>query len=243
MATTLRTQSPARPAESFDSLNPATSEVIATFGVFGEDDVAQTVERAQEAASWWADLPWAERRTRLLAWKSYLTRYIGRLAELVHTETGKPLADAQLEILLAIVHIDWAAKHARRVLGPRRVRSGLVAINQASSVEYHPLGVVGVIGPWNYPVFTPMGSIAYALAAGNAVVFKPSEFTPATGTWLADSLASVIPDHPVLQVITGFGETGQHLARSGVDKIAFTGSSRTARKVMAACAENLTPMV
>ena len=84
MATTLRTQGPARPAESFDSLNPATSEVIATFGVFTEDDVAQTVERAREAASWWASLSWAERRTRLLAWKSYLTRYIGRLAELVH---------------------------------------------------------------------------------------------------------------------------------------------------------------
>ena len=65
------------------------------------------------------------------------------------------MADAQLEILLAIVHIDWAAKNARKVLGPRRVRSGLVAINQAAMLEYQPLGVVGVIGPWNYPVFTP----------------------------------------------------------------------------------------
>ena len=90
----------------------------------------ETVERAHEAASWWAGLSWTERRTRLLAWKSYLTRYIGRLAELVHTETGKPLADAQLEILLAIVHIDWAARNARKVLGPRRVRRGLVAINR-----------------------------------------------------------------------------------------------------------------
>jgi acyl-CoA reductase-like NAD-dependent aldehyde dehydrogenase len=243
MATTLRTQSPARPAESFDSLNPATSEVIATFGVFGEDDVAQTVERAQEAASWWAGLPWAERRTRLLAWKSYLTRYIGRLAELVHTETGKPLADAQLEILLAIVHIDWAARNARKVLRPRRVRPGLVAINMAATLEYQPLGVVGVIGPWNYPVFTPMGSIAYALAAGNAVVFKPSELTPAVGEWLVNSFAEVVPEQPVLQLITGAGQTGEFLARSAVNKIAFTGSAATAKKVMAACAENLTPMV
>jgi acyl-CoA reductase-like NAD-dependent aldehyde dehydrogenase len=243
MATTLRTQSPARPAESFDSLNPATSEVIATFGVFGEDDVAQTVQRAQEAASWWASLPWAERRTRLLAWKSYLTRYIGRLAELVHTETGKPLADAQLEILLAIVHIDWAARNARRVLRPRRVRPGLVAINMAATLEYQPLGVVGVIGPWNYPVFTPMGSIAYALAAGNAVVFKPSELTPAVGEWLVNSFAEVVPEQPVLQLITGAGQTGEFLARSAVNKIAFTGSAATAKKVMAACAENLTPMV
>ena len=243
MATTLRTHSPARPAESFDSLNPATSEVIATFGVFSEDDVAQTVERAHEAASWWASLSWAERRTRLLAWKSYLTRYIGRLAELVHTETGKPLADAQLEILLAIVHIDWAARNARKVLRPRRVRPGLVAINQAATLEYQPLGVVGVIGPWNYPVFTPMGSIAYALAAGNAVVFKPSELTPAVGEWLVNSFAEVVPEQPVLQLITGAGQTGEFLARSAVNKIAFTGSAATAKKVMAACAENLTPMV
>jgi acyl-CoA reductase-like NAD-dependent aldehyde dehydrogenase len=243
MVTTLRTQSPARPAESFDSLNPATSEVIATFGVFSEDDVARTVEQAHEAASWWAGLSWAERRTRLLAWKSYLIRYIGRLAELVHTETGKPLADAQLEILLAIVHIDWAARNARKVLRPRRVRPGLVAINMAATLEYQPLGVVGVIGPWNYPVFTPMGSIAYALAAGNAVVFKPSELTPAVGEWLVNSFAEVVPEQPVLQLITGAGQTGEFLARSTVNKIAFTGSAATAKKVMAACAENLTPMV
>src|SRR5262249_20898198 len=172
-----------------------------------------------------------------------LTRYIMRLAELVHLETGKPVADAQLEILLAIVHIDWAAKNARKVLGPRRVRSGIVAINQAATVEYQPLGVVGVIGPWNYPVFTPMGSIAYALAAGNAVVFKPSEFTPAVGDWLVSSFAEIVPDQPVLQLVTGLGETGSFLPRSAVDKIAFTGSARTARKVMAACAESLTPLV
>jgi acyl-CoA reductase-like NAD-dependent aldehyde dehydrogenase len=243
MVTTLRTQGPARPAQTFDTLNPATSEVIATFPVFGEAEVAETVERAHQAASWWAGLPAKDRQTRLLAWKSHIIRYIGRLAELVHAETGKPLADAQLEILLAVVHVDWAARNARRVLRPRRVRSGLVAINQSATLEYQPLGVVGVIGPWNYPVFTPMGSIAYALAAGNAVVFKPSELTPAVGAWLVSSFAEVVPEHPVLQLVTGAGGTGDCLARSAVSKIAFTGSAATAKKVMAACAENLTPMV
>ena len=167
--------------ETFDSVNPATSEVIATFPVFGQAEVNDTVERARGAAAWWAGLSWKDRQARLLAWKSYLTRYIGRLAELVHTETGKPLADAKLEIVLAIVHIDWAARNARKVLSPRRVRSGLTALNHASYLEYEPLGVIGVIKPWNYPVFTPINSIAYALAAGNAVMFKPSEFTPAVG--------------------------------------------------------------
>ena len=229
--------------ETFDSVNPATSEVVGTFGIYGEQDVADTVERAREAARWWAGLGWKERERRLLAWKSHLIRYVGRIAELVHNETGKPLADAQLEVVLAVVHIDWAAKNARRVLRPRRVRSGLVSINQAATVEYQPLGVVGVIGPWNYPVFTPAGSIAYALAAGNAVVFKPSEFTPAVGGWLVSSFAEVVPEQPVLQLVTGYGPTGDLLARSGVDKIAFTGSTATAKKVMAACAQNLTPMV
>ena len=77
---------------------------------------------------------------------------------------------------------------------PRRVPSGLLMYNQAASVEYQPLGVVGVIGPWNYPVFTPMGSIAYALAAGNAVVFKPSELTTGTGKWLVDSFTGTLTE-------------------------------------------------
>jgi acyl-CoA reductase-like NAD-dependent aldehyde dehydrogenase len=237
------TTSGRRSAETFDTLNPATGEIIATFPVCGEEDVAGTVARAREAAQWWADLGWRERQRRLLAWKSHVIRYIGRLAELVHTETGKPLTDAQLEILLAVVHIDWAAKNAHRVLKARRVRPGVVAFNQAATLEYQPLGVVGVIGPWNYPVFTPMGSIAYALAAGNAVVFKPSELTPAVGGWLVSSFAEVVPEQPVLQLITGFGATGDALARSAVNKIAFTGSAATAKKVMAACAQNLTPIV
>ncbi len=243
MAATLGIHEHVWSTETFDTVNPATDEVIATFPVFGEKDVNDAVERAREAAEWWADLGWQGRRQRLLAWKSHITRYMGRLAELVHTETGKPLADAQLEVTVAIVHIDWAARNARGVLGPRRVRSGLVALNQAATLEYQPLGVVGVIGPWNYPVFTPMGSIVYALAAGNAVVFKPSELTPAVGGWLVSSFAEVVPEQPVLQLVTGFGQTGDYLARSGVNKIAFTGSAGTARKVMAACAQNLTPIV
>lgn len=243
MVTTVRKPAQSGLVKTFDSLNPATDELVATFPIFGEHEVNETVAKAREAAAWWSALSWKERQTRLLAWKSYLTRYIMRLAEVVHAETGKPTSDAQLEIMLSIFHIDWAAKNARKVLGPQKVRSGLVAFNQASSVEYHPLGVVGVIGPWNYPVFTPLGSIAYALAAGNAVVFKPSEFTPAVGGWLVSSFAEVVPEYPVLQLVTGFGETGSHLARSAVHKIAFTGSTETAKKVMAACAENLTPIV
>ena len=230
-----------------ETVNPATGEVLATFPVHGRREVDAAVTAAREAASWWAGLGWSGRRIRLLAWKSYLVRYMARLAQLMHEETGKPLDDAKLEIITAVLHIDWAARHARRVLRPRRVRSGLAAINQASTLEYLPLGVVGVIGPWNYPVFTPIGSIAYALAAGNAVVFKPSELTPATGEWLVRSFGEALEvfgsAQPVLQLVTGPGSTGEALARSGVGKIAFTGSAATARKVMAAAADSLTPVL
>jgi acyl-CoA reductase-like NAD-dependent aldehyde dehydrogenase len=238
-----------------ETVNPATGEVLATFPLQGRREVDAAVAAAREAAVWWAGLGWAGRRIRLLAWKSHLTRYMDRLAQLVHEETGKPLDDAKLEIILAILHIDWAARHAHRVLRSRRVRSGLAAINQTSTVEYQPLGVVGVIGPWNYPVFTPVGSIAYALAAGNAVVFKPSELTPATGEALVRSFSEALAifgesqaatqpgPQPVLQLVTGAGSTGEALARSGVAKIAFTGSAATARKVMAAAADTLTPVI
>ncbi|HEX6473101.1 MAG TPA: aldehyde dehydrogenase family protein [Streptosporangiaceae bacterium] len=229
--------------ETFESVNPATGEVVAEHPVDDERAVLAAVDRAREAAHWWRALGWKERRLRLLNFKGALARGLGRVAELVHEETGKPLADAQLEAIGAITHIDWAARHAQKVLGPRGVFPGLAAINQKCTLEYHPLGVVGVIGPWNYPVFTPMGSIAYALAAGNAVVFKPSEYTPGVGALLAEIFAGVVPEQPVFQVVTGFGPTGAALATAGVDKLAFTGSAATARKVMAACAESLTPIV
>jgi len=245
--------SPAVPAwgsarDTFSSLNPATGEVLATYGIDGEREVAGAVRRARSAAAWWGGLSFAERKLRLLAWKSHITRYLGRLAQLVHDETGKPLDDATLEIVNTIFHLDWAARHAQPVLKPRRVPSGIAMINQAASVEYHPLGVVGVIGPWNYPVFTPMGSIGYALAAGNAVVFKPSELTTGVGQWLVQSFTEVLSEvfgdtEPVLQLVTGLGATGAELAKSGVHKVAFTGSATTARKVLAAAAETLTPVL
>ncbi len=229
--------------ETFDSLSPATDEVVGTYPVHTADEVSAAVERARAAARWWDGLGFAGRAERLQRWKGVLTRRLPQLCQVVRDETGKPIADAQLESVLAIEHIAWAAKNARKVLGKHRRSSGLLMANQAATVEYLPLGVVGVIGPWNYPVFTPLGSIAYALAAGNAVVFKPSEYTPGVGKWLVDAFAEIVPEQPVLQLITGFGETGAALVGSGVDKIAFTGSAATGKKIMAGAANTLTPVV
>lgn len=232
---------PAR--ETFDSLNPATDEVVGTYPVHTAEEVEQAVARAREAALWWDSLGFDGRAERLRRWKGVLARRLAQLCDVVHTETGKPHGDAQLEAVLAIEHIAWASKNARKVLGKQRRAAGLLLSNQAASVEYQPLGVVGVIGPWNYPVYTPLGSVSYALAAGNAVVFKPSEYTPGVGKWLVDAFNEVVPEHPVLQLITGFGATGAALTKSGVDKIAFTGSAATGKKVMASAAETLTPVI
>jgi acyl-CoA reductase-like NAD-dependent aldehyde dehydrogenase len=229
---------------TFESTDPASGAVVGVFPIHDEDAVAETVARARVAAEQWAALGYDGRKQRLDAFRGYVARRLHELADLVHRENGKPHADAILEISLAIDHLAWAAGHARKALGQRRVRSGMLAANHASYLEYQPLGVIGVIGPWNYPVFTPMGSIAYALAAGNAVVFKPSEYTPAIGAWLAAAWRAAVPDaEDVVQVVTGFGATGNALCRAGVGKIAFTGSAPTGKKVMAACAETLTPVL
>src|SRR5919107_4308656 len=231
-------------ADTFESKDPATGAVVGVFPVHDADAVAETVARARTAAEHWRELGFDGRKERLSAWRGYLARRMHELADLVHRENGKPHGDALLEIPLAVDHRAWAGAHAEKVLGLRTVRAGMLAANHAAYVEYQPMGVVGVIGPWNYPVFTPMGSIAYALAAGNAVVFNPSEHPPAVGAWLAAAWRAAVPDAAdAFQVVTGFGETGAALCRAGVGKIAFTGSAPTGKKVMAACAENLVPVL
>jgi acyl-CoA reductase-like NAD-dependent aldehyde dehydrogenase len=224
-------------------VDPVTGEPKADYDIADETAVRAAVQRAREAAGWWAALDARQRRRHLLAFKALVAGQVGELAELIRAETGKSLAGALLEVMLAVEHLDWAARHARRVLRRRAVPSGLLAFNQASTVQYVPYGVIAVIGPWNYPVYTPMGSVSHALAAGNAVVFKPSEFAPGVGVWLARQWSRLLPEHPVLQVLTGDGTTGAALCRAEVDKVAFTGSAATARLVMAACAERLTPVV
>src|SRR3954454_8666800 len=231
-------------SETFESTDPASGAVVGVFPVHDADAVRETVERARVAAAIWAGLGFDGRKQRLAAWRGYLARRMHELADLVHRENGKPHADALLEITLAVDHLAWAGAHAKKVLGLRKVRAGMLAANHAAYLEYQPMGVIGVIGPWNYPVFTPMGSIAYALAAGNAVVFKPSEHTPAVGAWLAAAWRAAVPDcADAFQVVTGDGSAGAALCRAGVGKIAFTGSAPTGRTVMAACAENLVPVL
>ena len=239
----MTTTEPGKTGPTFASLDPRDGTVLAEYPIAGREEVALAVERARAAARWWAGQGPRGRREWLLEYKRAISARAPELASLISAETGKPDEDATLEIMLAVSHLEWAAKNADRVLRRRPVSAGLLMGNQAAYVEYQPYGVVGAIGPWNYPVFTPMGTLSYAMAAGNAVVFKPSELTPGVGVWLAEVWDSLGASQPLIQTITGDGSTGNALCKAGVDKLAFTGSAATGRKVMAACAETLTPVV
>jgi acyl-CoA reductase-like NAD-dependent aldehyde dehydrogenase len=231
--------------KQLQSLNPATDEVVATYDTATDEEVFAAVDRAKETAEWWRGIGYDGRKKRLIAWKRYLAAHSDELIDLMHRENGKPKPDATLELLLALEHTAWSAKHAGKVLKPEKRKPGMLFANFSARTEHVPYGVVGVIGPWNYPVYTPNGSIATALAAGNTVVYKPSEHTPAIGQWYADAYGHANPGDPdgVLTVVQGYGATGAALCRSGVQKLAFTGSAATGKKVMAACSENLVPVV
>ena len=228
---------------TFDKADPATGEVIAQYKNFSRDEVFTCVDAAHLASLRWAEFGFTARKRTLLKWASNITKNQKEIAQLVASECGKPIGDASLEVSIAIDHIAWAAKHAEQIMRKQDRPSGLLMFNMKAQVQRSPLGVVGVIGPWNYPIFTPMGSIAYALAAGNTVVFKPSEYTPGVGKWLADSFAQIAPFENILTTVTGLPDTGKALTESAVNKISFTGSTRTAKKVAASCAERMIPVV
>jgi acyl-CoA reductase-like NAD-dependent aldehyde dehydrogenase len=230
-------------AATFESLNPVNGEIVGKFPIHSEKEVYAAVTLATDAAVRWNELGFRGRRKVLMAYSRLILCEIDSLAEQVTLETGKPHSDAKLEITLAAHHVAWAARNAEKVLRTAHRSPGALMANMAATVERSPLGVVGVIGPWNYPVFTPMGSIAYALAAGNTVVFKPSEYTPGVGVALAELFEHIAGSSEYFQVVTGFGETGAALCTSGVKKLAFTGSTATAKKVAALCAQTLTPVI
>lgn len=207
------------------------------------EDVAAAVARARRAATAWAGLTPAARAGRLLAVRDALLERIDDVVATVVGETGKLATETVVnEVLVTCEQITWDARHAPRLLAARPVRPGLLAHKRAET-RLEPLGVVGVISPWNYPLVLTMVPLCTALAAGNAVVLKPSEFTPRTGLLVGELFAALGEHAAAVQVVTGGGAAGDSLVRSGVDKICFTGSVATGKAVMRAAAETLTPVV
>lgn len=227
----------------FQSLNPATDKVIAEHEIFSKAEVDDAVAVAQSATKQWQALGFRGRKRVLDSWNRTIKKRAEDFAQLIAEETGKPIGDARLEVSVAISHLSWAAGKADFYLKDQNRKPGILMFNMAAKVQRVPLGVVGVIGPWNYPMFTPMGSIAYALAAGNTVVFKPSEYTPGIGELLSETFAEIAPFDGIFKCITGLGETGRFLCESAINKLAFTGSTRTAKLVAETCSKNMVPVL
>ncbi|MFI1034520.1 aldehyde dehydrogenase family protein [Streptomyces sp. NPDC020951] len=226
------------------TIDPATGAEFARYPVAGKEEAAAAVAAAREVSGSWWDLGFEGRAERLRAWQRELAVSGEQGVALIHAENGKPLEEARVEVLGILEHLQYALDNAERVLGRREVPDSLTVPNQRAWVEYQPYGVVGVIGPWNFPLLTPGAILVEAVAAGNAAILKPSQITPGIGEWIVATWRRAVPDFPdVLQCLNGFGATGGALIEAGLDKLAFTGSVATGKAVAAQCAQTLTPVL
>ncbi|MFG2880861.1 aldehyde dehydrogenase family protein [Streptomyces sp. NPDC048297] len=220
-------------------LNPATEEVVATVPAASEEDVAAAVVRAARAQTGWAALAPADRARLLRRFADVVDAHVEELAQLEVREAGHTVGNARWEAGNARDLLLYAAGGAERLLGRQIPAPG------GWNVTFHePLGVIGVIAPWNFPMPIAAWGSFPALAAGNAVVLKPAETTPLTALRLAElALEAGLPEH-VLQVLPGHGRiTGRALVdHPDVAKIVFTGSTRTGREIMERCARLVKPV-
>ena len=223
--------------------SPSTLEEIGEIEVQTAEDVKDALERAHKAQPTWAALP-VEERVRYLerALKLLIARQ-DEIVERVLAETGKARTEAlSMEIFASCDLLSYYAKREPRFLRPqKRKLHGMLRFMKKLQVVYRPLGVVGVITPWNAPFVLSMNPTAQALVAGNAVLLKPSEITPGSGALVGEIFEAAGLPEGVLQVLTGDGETGAALCEVGVDKLCFTGSVATGRKVATACGQQLIP--
>jgi acyl-CoA reductase-like NAD-dependent aldehyde dehydrogenase len=221
--------------------NPATGEVIAHVPDATAEQVAELARAARAAQPAWEALGFEGRGRILRRAQKWLVDNSDRVIETIVSETGKAYEDALIaEVMYAANAFGFWAKHAPSYLADQRIKSAAPLLRgKRLAVRYRPLGLVGVIGPWNYPLTNSFGDAIPALAAGNAVILKPSEVTPLTSLLMADALRECgVPDG-VFAVATGTGATGAALVDE-VDMIMFTGSTATGKKVMARAAQTLT---
>jgi acyl-CoA reductase-like NAD-dependent aldehyde dehydrogenase len=222
--------------------NPATGEVIATVPDLGADDIVALAAQGRAAQPGWEAIGFDGRARVLRRAQKWLLDNSERVIDTIMSETGKTWEDAGvLELSYGASAFGFWAKHAEKYLRDQKVKSGSIfMIGKSLKVRYRPLGLIGVIGPWNYPLVNSFGDCIPALAAGNAVILKPSELTPLTSMLIADGLAECgLPEH-VFQVATGTGDAGRALVDE-VDMIMFTGSTATGRKVAEQAAKRLIP--
>ena len=224
--------------------SPVTLESIGEFDAATPEEVRAAVDRARKAQRDWAARSFDERAEVL--WR-LVDRFVARqdeIVDLVVKETGKTRNEAvSMEVMAPCMQISHSAKRAKKYLKSQRRRpAGVMRFSKKVTLVYQPLGVVGLITPWNGPVALAANPLAQALMAGNAVVHKPSEVTPFSAVLLEDLAREAGVPEGLYQVIQGDGETGAALIDAGVDKVSFTGSVATGRKVGEACGRNLIPV-
>jgi acyl-CoA reductase-like NAD-dependent aldehyde dehydrogenase len=221
-------------------VNPATLEQVGSVRISKPEEVAEAVADARLAAELWAQSSFAERRAVLGQVAEAVLDQAGEIAATVTAETGKPLAESYTaELFVGLDNLIWAASNADRVLRPERLRYPQPHLRHKRGwLLYEPLGVVALISPWNFPFGIPFTQAAFAVAAGNAVVVKPSELTPLSGAWLR----RLFPNG-LVSVVQGGAEVGEALVRApGTAKVVFTGSGETGRRVASLAAERLRPV-
>jgi len=223
--------------------NPATGAVLRTVAVTAPAAVPGLVARARAAQPGWEALGFEGRGRILRRLRDWVLDHRDEVAGSIVAETGKTHDDALLaEVNYAALALPFWASHAPRWLADERVRTpNPLLVGRRLVVRYAPVGVVGVIAPWNYPLLNAFGDCVPALAAGNAVVLKPSEHTPLTSLLMADALREAGAPPDVLTVAVGAGETGAALV-DAADMVMFTGSTATGRRVMERAARTLTPV-
>ncbi len=247
MATRPQTTPPpvSREADFVESINPATDEVIARFEATQASELPAIFERAREAQKEWGARPLRYRCAMVRRLRDVIFESREEIADIVTREAGKPRVEALFaEVLLALDTADFLSRRAPRWLRPERVPHHNLAMKAKSGwLEFEPHGIVAIISPWNYPFAIPMVQIISAIVAGNAVVLKPSELTPWTG-WLARELfrRAHFPTG-LVQVLQGGGDVGAALIDAGPDKVFFTGSVATGKRIAEACGRKLIPSV
>lgn len=223
--------------------SPATREAVGEITVSTPDEVTAAIARARAAQPAWAARPVKERAAVVARALDVLLARKDEICATVRGETGKPQAEAlAVEIVPSCDFINhWSGRAARDLADERVGLHGYMKPLKKLYLQYQPLGVVGVITPWNGPFVLSLNPVVQALLAGNAVVLKPSEVAPHSGGWAAKVLWEAGVPSDVLQLVHGDGETGAALVDGDVDKISFTGSVGTGKKIAAACAGRLVP--
>ena len=228
-----------------ESLDAATQEVIGRFEVASLGDLPGIFERARQAQAAWAERPIRERSGLLRRLRDVIYERRQEIADVIIREAGKPRVEAVFaEIMLALDLVDFYARNAPRWLAPERVPHHNVALKAKSGyLAFEPYGVLVAIAPWNYPFSIPLGQVVPAVAAGNAVLLKPSELTPWCGALIGQLIEGAGFPPGLVQVLQGGGEVGAALVSAGPDKVFFTGSVATGQRIAEACARQLIPSV